>query len=44
VGKHAAVAFVHGSGPTGRVSLPDLSALLLRQQVGDWFHAPGLAR
>ena len=32
-GKHAAVAFVHGSGPTGRAYLPDLSALLLRHGV-----------
>ena len=32
-GKHAAVAFVHGSGPTVRAYLPDLSAMLLRQGV-----------
>jgi dienelactone hydrolase len=32
-GRHAAVAFVHGSGPTGRAYLPDLSALLLRHGV-----------
>jgi len=32
-GKHAAVAFVHGSGPTGRAYLPDLSAMLLRHGV-----------
>ena len=28
-GRHAAVAFVHGSGPTVRAYLPELSALLL---------------
>ena len=32
-GKHAAVAFVHGSGRTVRAYLPDLSALLLRHGV-----------
>jgi dienelactone hydrolase len=32
-GKHAGAAFVHGSGPTGRAYLPDLSALLLRHGV-----------
>ncbi len=32
-GKHAAVAFVTGSGPTVRAYLPDLSAMLLRQGV-----------
>ena len=32
-GKHAAVAFVHGSGPTVRAYLPDLSAMLLRHGV-----------
>ena len=32
-GKHAAVAFVHGSGPTVRAYLPELSALLLRHGV-----------
>ncbi len=32
-GKHAAVAFVHGSGPTGRAYLPELSAMLLRHGV-----------
>ena len=32
-GKHAAVAFVHGSGPTGRAYLPELSALLVRHGV-----------
>ena len=29
-GRHAAVAFVHGSGPTPRAYLPDLQALLVR--------------
>jgi dienelactone hydrolase len=32
-GKHAAVAFVQGSGPTVRAYLPDLSAMLLRHGV-----------
>jgi len=32
-GKHAAVAFVHGSGPAVRAYLPDLSAMLLRHGV-----------
>lgn len=32
-GKHAAAAFVQGSGPTVRAYLPDLSAMLLRQGV-----------
>jgi uncharacterized protein len=32
-GPHAAVAFVHGSGPTTRAYLPDLQALLVRQGV-----------
>jgi dienelactone hydrolase len=32
-GPHAAVAFVHGSGPTQRAYLPDFAALLLRQGV-----------
>ena len=31
--KHAAVAFVHGSGPAVRAYLPDLSAMLVRQGV-----------
>jgi dienelactone hydrolase len=33
-GKHAAVAFVQGSGPTVRSYLPDLSAMLLRNGLG----------
>jgi dienelactone hydrolase len=33
VGKHAAAAFVQGSGPTVRAYLPDLSAMLLRHGV-----------
>ena len=32
-GRHAAVAFVHGSGPTGRAYMPDLQALLVRNGV-----------
>jgi uncharacterized protein len=32
-GRHAAVAFVHGSGPTPRAYLPDLQALLVRNGV-----------
>jgi dienelactone hydrolase len=32
-GRHSAAAFVHGSGPTGRAYLPELSALLLRHGV-----------
>ena len=32
-GRHAAVAFVHGSGPTGRSYLPELQELLLRHGV-----------
>jgi uncharacterized protein len=32
-GPHAAVAFVHGSGPTTRAYLPDLQALLVRHGV-----------
>jgi len=32
-GSHAAVAFVHGSGPTTRAYLPDLQALLVRHGV-----------
>lgn len=32
-GPHAAVAFVHGSGPTTRAYLPDLQALLVRRGV-----------
>jgi dienelactone hydrolase len=32
-GKHAAVAFVTGSGPTVRAYLPDLSAMLLRHGI-----------
>ena len=32
-GRHAAVAFVHGSGPTGRAQLPELHALLVRNGV-----------
>src|SRR5581483_1334107 len=32
-GPHAAVAFVHGSGPTTRAYLPDLQALLVRNGV-----------
>jgi dienelactone hydrolase len=32
-GRHAAVAFVTGSGPTVRAYLPDLSAMLVRQGV-----------
>jgi pimeloyl-ACP methyl ester carboxylesterase len=32
-GQHAAVAFVHGSGPTTRAYLPDLQALLVRHGV-----------
>jgi dienelactone hydrolase len=32
-GPHAAVAFVHGSGPTGRAYLPDLAAVLVRHGV-----------
>ena len=32
-GRHPAVAFVHGSGPTERAYLPDLQALLLRHGV-----------
>jgi dienelactone hydrolase len=32
-GTHAAVAFVHGSGPTGRAYLPDFSALLVRHGI-----------
>jgi uncharacterized protein len=33
-GRHPAVAWVHGSGPTTRAYLPDLQALLLRYGVG----------
>ena len=33
-GRHPAVAWVHGSGPTTRAYLPDLQALLLRHGVG----------
>ncbi len=32
-GRHPAVAFVHGSGPTTRAYLPDLQALLVRNGV-----------
>lgn len=32
-GRHPAVAFVHGSGPTERAYLPELSALLVRNGV-----------
>jgi uncharacterized protein len=32
-GRHPAVAFVHGSGPTQRAYLPDLQALLVRNGV-----------
>src|SRR5215203_6171592 len=32
-GRHPAVAFVHGSGPTDRAYLPDLSAMLLHHGV-----------
>ncbi len=32
-GRHAAAVFVHGSGPTQRAYLPDLTALLLRHGV-----------
>jgi uncharacterized protein len=32
-GRHAAVAFVHGSGPQTRAYLPDLSAMLLHHGV-----------
>jgi len=32
-GRHPAVAFVHGSGPTARAYLPDLQALLVRNGV-----------
>ena len=32
-GRHAAVAWVHGSGPTQRAYLPDLAALLVRNGV-----------
>ena len=32
-GRHPAVAFVHGSGPTERAYLPDLQALLVRNGV-----------
>lgn len=32
-GKHAGVAFVHGSGPTQRAYLPELSAMLVRHGV-----------
>jgi uncharacterized protein len=32
-GRHPAVAFVHGSGPTPRAYLPDLQALLVRNGV-----------
>ena len=32
-GRHAAVAFVHGSGPTQRSYLPELQALLVRNGV-----------
>jgi uncharacterized protein len=32
-GPHAAVAFVHGSGPTTRAYLPDLQALLVRHGI-----------
>jgi uncharacterized protein len=32
-GRHAAVAFVHGSGPTERAYLPELHALLVRNGV-----------
>jgi uncharacterized protein len=32
-GRHPAVAFVHGSGPTERAYLPDLHALLVRNGV-----------
>ena len=32
-GKHAAAVFVHGSGPTERAYLPELSALLVRHGV-----------
>jgi uncharacterized protein len=32
-GRHPAVAFVHGSGPTERAYLPDLQALLVRDGV-----------
>jgi uncharacterized protein len=32
-GRHAAVAFVHGSGPTTRAYLPDLQALLVQNGV-----------
>jgi dienelactone hydrolase len=32
-GRHPAVAFVHGSGPTERAYLPDLQALLVRHGV-----------
>ena len=33
-GRHAAVAWVHGSGPTARAYLPDLQALLVHHGVG----------
>ncbi|MFL5967424.1 MAG: alpha/beta hydrolase family protein [Gaiellaceae bacterium] len=33
-GRHAAVAFVHGSGPTSRAYLPDLQALLVHNGLG----------
>jgi pimeloyl-ACP methyl ester carboxylesterase len=32
-GRHAAVAFVHGSGPTGRAYLPELQTLLLQHGI-----------
>ena len=32
-GQHAGAVFVHGSGPTGRAYLPELSAMLLRHGV-----------
>ena len=32
-GKHAGVVFVHGSGPTQRAYLPELSAMLVRHGV-----------
>ena len=32
-GKHAGAVFVHGSGPTQRAYLPELSAMLVRQGV-----------